>query len=43
MDWNAIAIRPMTYLSLTFDHRILDEAIADHFLGKIVTILQEWG
>jgi 2-oxoglutarate dehydrogenase dihydrolipoamide succinyltransferase (E2 component) len=40
---DSIAIRPMVYLSLTFDHRILDGAIADHFLGKVVELLQEWG
>jgi 2-oxoglutarate dehydrogenase E2 component (dihydrolipoamide succinyltransferase) len=39
---DAIAIRPMVYLSLTFDHRILDGAIADYFLGKIVETLQNW-
>jgi len=32
---DAIAIRPMVYLSLTFDHRILDGAVADHFLNAI--------
>jgi len=31
----AIAIRPMVYLSLTFDHRILDGAVADYFLTAI--------
>jgi len=40
---DAIAIRPMVYLTLTFDHRILDGAIADYFLDKIVTTLQKWG
>jgi len=39
---DAIAIRPMAYLSLTFDHRILDDAIADYFLGKVVEFLQNW-
>ncbi len=39
---DAIAIRPMVYLSLTFDHRILDGASADHFLAKIVEGLQNW-
>jgi pyruvate/2-oxoglutarate dehydrogenase complex dihydrolipoamide acyltransferase (E2) component len=39
---DAIAIRPMAYLSLTFDHRILDGAIADVFLGKVVEFLQNW-
>lgn len=37
-----IAIRPMVYLSLTFDHRILDGAIADYFLGKVVEYLENW-
>ncbi|HSO28199.1 MAG TPA: dihydrolipoamide acetyltransferase family protein, partial [Anaerolineales bacterium] len=39
---DSIAIRPMAYLSLTFDHRILDGAAADHFLAKVVNRLQEW-
>jgi 2-oxoglutarate dehydrogenase E2 component (dihydrolipoamide succinyltransferase) len=32
---DAITIRPMVYLSLTFDHRILDGAVADYFLNAI--------
>jgi len=39
---DAIAIRPMAYLSLTFDHRILDGATADYFLAKVVESLQTW-
>jgi 2-oxoglutarate dehydrogenase E2 component (dihydrolipoamide succinyltransferase) len=39
---DVFAIRPMLYLSLTFDHRILDGAVADHFLGKIVHSLESW-
>lgn len=39
---DAFAIRPMMYLSLTFDHRILDGAVADHFLGMIVRSLEAW-
>ena len=31
---NSIAIRPMVYLGLIFDHRILDGAMADNFLSK---------
>jgi 2-oxoglutarate dehydrogenase E2 component (dihydrolipoamide succinyltransferase) len=37
-----IAIRPMVYLGLTFDHRILDGALADAFLGRVVQTLQDW-
>ncbi len=39
---DAIAIRPMAYLSFTFDHRIMDGASADGFLGKVVESLQNW-
>ena len=39
---DVIAIRPMVYLSLTFDHRILDGAAADHFLAKVVELLENW-
>jgi 2-oxoglutarate dehydrogenase E2 component (dihydrolipoamide succinyltransferase) len=40
---DAIAIRPMVYISLTFDHRILDGAMGDTFLNKVVETLQGWG
>ena len=39
---DAIAIRPMVYVSLTFDHRILDGATADYFLNHIVETLNAW-
>ena len=39
---DAIAIRPMVYLSFTFDHRILDGASGDRFLGKVVETLENW-
>ena len=38
----AIAIRPMVYLSFVFDHRILDGASADWFLAKIKETLENW-
>jgi 2-oxoglutarate dehydrogenase E2 component (dihydrolipoamide succinyltransferase)/2-oxoisovalerate dehydrogenase E2 component (dihydrolipoyl transacylase) len=31
---DAIAIRPMGYLSLSFDHRVIDGATADQFMAK---------
>jgi len=40
--YDTISIRPMVYLTLTFDHRILDGAIADYFLSKVVEILENW-
>ncbi len=42
VEGDAIAVRPMVYLSLTFDHRILDGASADGFLGRIVSALENW-
>jgi 2-oxoglutarate dehydrogenase E2 component (dihydrolipoamide succinyltransferase) len=39
---DAIAIRPMVYLSYTFDHRILDGASADSFLAAVVDALEDW-
>jgi 2-oxoglutarate dehydrogenase E2 component (dihydrolipoamide succinyltransferase) len=39
---DAIAIRPMVYLSLTFDHRVLDGAAADGFLATVVQTLENW-
>lgn len=39
---DAIAIRPMVYTTLTFDHRILDGAVADYFLGTIKFTLENW-
>lgn len=39
---DALAIRPMVYLGLTFDHRILDGTSADAFLGKVVEVLRTW-
>ncbi len=39
---DAIAIRPMVYLSFVFDHRILDGASADAFLKKVKETLENW-
>ncbi len=40
---DAIAIRQMAYLNLSFDHRIIDGAQADKFLSKIKSTLEGWG
>lgn len=37
---DAIAIRPMIYLSYAFDHRILDGASADTFLSHVMQALE---
>ena len=39
---DAISVRPMIYLSLVFDHRILDGASADAFLARVKQALESW-
>lgn len=39
---DVLAIRPMVYLTLTFDHRIIDGAVADQFLAGVVSRLEHW-
>ncbi|MCE7983327.1 MAG: 2-oxo acid dehydrogenase subunit E2 [Caldilinea sp. CFX5] len=39
---DAIVIRPMCYLSFSFDHRVLDGAKADLFLNTIRLSLEDW-
>ncbi len=39
---DAIAIRSMVYLALSFDHRIIDGAVADQFMARLKHLLEEW-
>lgn len=39
---DAIAIRPLAYVSLTFDHRILDGKSADDFLATFQEMIEGW-
>jgi pyruvate dehydrogenase E2 component (dihydrolipoamide acetyltransferase) len=39
---DAIAIRSIAYLALTFDHRLIDGALADQFTAKVKAILEGW-
>ena len=39
---DAIAIRSVAYLALTFDHRLIDGATADQYTGKVKSILENW-
>jgi len=39
---DAIAIRQMAYLALTFDHRLIDGAVADQFCQKVKAVLENW-
>jgi 2-oxoglutarate dehydrogenase E2 component (dihydrolipoamide succinyltransferase) len=39
---DAIAVRSMVYMSLTFDHRIIDGAVADQFMAEVRKRLESW-
>jgi 2-oxoglutarate dehydrogenase E2 component (dihydrolipoamide succinyltransferase) len=39
---DAIGIRPMGYLTLGYDHRLIDGAVADPFLSRIKDILENF-
>jgi 2-oxoglutarate dehydrogenase E2 component (dihydrolipoamide succinyltransferase) len=39
---DAIAIRHMAYLTLGYDHRIIDGAVADQFMSKLKSILENF-
>ena len=41
-EFSSCYIRPMIYLTLTFDHRVLDGALADRFMGKLKEALETW-
>ncbi len=39
---DAIAIRHMVYLSVSYDHRVIDGATAEKFMGRVKKILENW-
>ncbi|MBI5086658.1 MAG: 2-oxoglutarate dehydrogenase, E2 component, dihydrolipoamide succinyltransferase [Acidobacteria bacterium] len=39
---DAIAIRSMAHLALTFDHRLIDGALGDQFCLKVKAVLENW-
>ena len=39
---DAIAIRSICHIALTFDHRLIDGALADQFCQKVKSILEGW-
>jgi pyruvate dehydrogenase E2 component (dihydrolipoyllysine-residue acetyltransferase) len=42
VDGDAIAIRSQAHLALTFDHRLIDGALADQFCQKVKAVLEGW-
>jgi pyruvate dehydrogenase E2 component (dihydrolipoamide acetyltransferase) len=39
---DAIAIRPMAYLALGYDHRVIDGAVADQFMSHLKHTIENW-
>lgn len=39
---DAIAIRYISYISLTFDHRLVDGALGDQFMTRLKSVLENW-
>lgn len=42
LDEDALAIRAMAYFSLSFDHRIIDGAVADQFMAHVKRVLESF-
>ena len=39
---DAIAIRPMAYLTLGYDHRLVDGAVADQYMSHVKNAIENW-
>jgi 2-oxoglutarate dehydrogenase E2 component (dihydrolipoamide succinyltransferase) len=39
---DAIAIRSICHVSLSFDHRLIDGALADQFMTRLKQVLEDW-
>jgi len=39
---DAIAIRSICHVSLSFDHRLIDGALADRFMSRLKKVLEDW-
>jgi pyruvate/2-oxoglutarate dehydrogenase complex dihydrolipoamide acyltransferase (E2) component len=42
VNGDSIAIRPMTYLCMSWDHRALDGALAARFLTAVREHIERW-
>jgi 2-oxoglutarate dehydrogenase E2 component (dihydrolipoamide succinyltransferase) len=42
IEGDALAIRSICLIGLTFDHRLIDGALADQFMAKLKSILENW-
>jgi pyruvate dehydrogenase E2 component (dihydrolipoamide acetyltransferase) len=39
---DAIAIRSMVYITLSYDHRVVDGAVSHQFLARVKSFLEDW-
>jgi 2-oxoglutarate dehydrogenase E2 component (dihydrolipoamide succinyltransferase) len=39
---DSIAIRSLVHLTLGYDHRLIDGAVADQFMAQVKRILENW-
>jgi len=39
---DSIAIRSMMHMSIGYDHRIIDGAVADQFMAEVKKFLENW-
>lgn len=42
VEGDAIAVRDMVYMCLSYDHRLVDGALADHFMARLKQMLENW-
>ena len=42
VDGDAIAVRSMVFLALSFDHRLIDGVVADRFMAAVKSRLENW-
>ena len=40
---DSIAIRSVVHLTLSYDHRLIDGAVADQFMAYVKKTLENWG
>jgi pyruvate/2-oxoglutarate dehydrogenase complex dihydrolipoamide acyltransferase (E2) component len=39
---DAIAIRSMVYVTMSYDHRVVDGAVSHQFLSRVKSVLENW-
>ena len=42
VEGDAIAVRSMVYLCVSYDHRLVDGALADQYMARLKANLENW-